>query len=61
MYLYLEGIFYAKLVIKELMEDFYTTAIGAKCIMNSPLGGIHQGKTLSQPIKMCLNRVLVIM
>ena len=46
MSLYLKRKFYAKLVIKYLMESFYTTAIGAKCIMSSPIGGIHKGKIL---------------
>ena len=30
------------------MASFDATAIGTKCIMNSPLGDIHEGK-------MCLN------
>ena len=37
----LNGRFYAKLAIKYLMASFYATAIGAKCIMNNPLGDIH--------------------
>ena len=49
MSLYLKGRFYAKLAIKYLMESFYATAIGVKCIMNSPLGDIHKGKILLQP------------
>ena len=52
------GRFYAKLAIKYLMESFYATAIGAKCIMTKPLVGIHKGKILRQPIKMYLIRVL---
>ena len=54
MSLYLKGRFYAKLAIKYLMESFYATAIGVKCNMNSPLGNIHKGKILRQPIKICL-------
>ena len=61
MSLYLKGRFYAELAIKYLMESFYATAIGVKCIMNSLLGNIHKGKILRQPIKRCLNMVLVIM
>ena len=60
MSVYLKGRFYAKLAIKYLMESFYATAIGIKCIMNSPLGDIHKGKTLRQLIKRSLNMVLVI-
>ena len=52
---------YAKLAIKYLMASFYTTPIGITCIMNSPLGDIHKGKILRQPLKWCLNMVLVIM
>ena len=39
----------------------HATAIGVKCIMNSPLGDVHKGKILHQPITLCLIRVLVIM
>ena len=46
--------FYAKLAIKYLMASFYATAIGVKCIMNSPLGNTLKGKILRQPIKICL-------
>ena len=60
MSLYLKGRFYAKLAIKYLMESFYATAIGVKCNMNSPLGDIHKGNILRQPIKRGLNMVLVI-
>ena len=60
---YLNGRFYTKFVINYLMavESFYATAIDTKCIINSPLGDIHKEKILCQPIKMCINRVLVIM
>ena len=58
MSLYLKGRLYAKLAIKYLMESFYVTAIGTKCIMTNPRGGIHKGKILCQPIKMYLIRVL---
>ena len=61
MSLYLKGRFYTKLAIKYLMESFYAIAIGVKYNMNSPLGDIHKGKILRQPIKRCLNMVLVIM
>ena len=54
MSLYLKGRFYTKLAIKYLMESFYATAIGVKCIMNSPLGDIHKGKILHQPVNICL-------
>ena len=54
MSLYLKGRFYAKLAIKYLIESFYAIAIGVKCIMNSPLGDIHKGKILRQPIKKVL-------
>ena len=54
MSLYLKGRFYAKLAIKYLMASFYATAIGVKCIMNSPLGDTHKRKILRQPIKICV-------
>ena len=44
LYIYLKERFYTKLAIKYLMKSFYATAIGVKCIMNSPLGDIHKGK-----------------
>ena len=54
MSLYLKGRFCAKLANKYLMASFYATAIGTKCIMNSPLGDIHKGKISHQLIKICL-------
>ena len=61
MSVHLKERFYTKLAIKYLMASFYATAIGVKCIMNSPLGDIRKGKILRQPIKRCLNMILVIM
>ena len=51
MSLYLKGRVYAKLAMKYLMTSFYATAIGVKCIINSPLSDIHKGNIIRQPIK----------
>ena len=51
MSLYLKGRFYAKLAIKYLMESFYATAVGVKCIMNSPLVTYIKGTFYANQLK----------